>query len=129
MFQPPSRILPPRGPGCAAEGPRTDPEPLEPRRQPGYNSTMDCRRSVRYTGRVQGVGFRFTARSIAAGGAVSGWVRNEEDGSVRLEVQGRAADVEAFLADVRERMGRWITAETAEDMESSEGESEFEIRS
>ena len=129
MFQPRSRILPPRGPVCAADGPRTDPEPLEPRRRPVYNCTMDCRRSVRYTGRVQGVGFRFTARSIAAGRAVTGWVRNEEDGSVRLEVQGRPAQVEAFLAGVRQRMGRWITAEKAEDMESFEGESEFEIRS
>ena len=75
------------------------------------------------------MGFRFTTRSIASGQAVTGWVRNEADGSVRLQVQGSAAEVEAFLAAVRERMGRWITAEAVQDMESLEGESGFQVRS
>ena len=129
MFQPRKMILLLGGLGPPAQGPRTDPAVLEPGRGAGYKSTMKCRRSVRYTGRVQGVGFRFTTRSIASDRAVTGWVRNEADGSVRLEVQGRAAEVDAFLTGVRERMGRWITAESVQDMESCDGESGFEIRS
>src|SRR5262245_4151279 len=40
------------------------------------------RRQIRFHGRVQGVGFRVTARAIADEFAVSGWVRNEPDGTV-----------------------------------------------
>lgn len=43
---------------------------------------------IRYSGRVQGVGFRMTARAIAEAANLTGWVRNEEDGSVTLELQG-----------------------------------------
>ena len=129
MFQPRKRFLTLGGPVRAVKGPRTDSEVLEPGPAAGYKSTMECRRSVRYTGRVQGVGFRFTARSIASGQALTGWVRNEADGSVQLQVQGSAAEVDAFLASVRERMGRWITAEAVQDMESLDGESGFQVRS
>ena len=40
--------------------------------------------NVVYAGRVQGVGFRATAREIAADFAVTGWVRNQPDGTVLL---------------------------------------------
>jgi acylphosphatase len=53
-------------------------------------------------GRVQGVGFRYFAQSIAARHRLSGWVRNTPDGSVELEAQGSAADVDAFIAEMRE---------------------------
>lgn len=64
---------------------------------------MICQR-VHYHGRVQGVGFRYTARSIAQGFAVAGTVRNEADGSVKLVVQGERGQVEAFLAALAQRM-------------------------
>ena len=41
-----------------------------------------------YTGSVQGVGFRYTARSIAQGLGLVGWVRNVPDGSVELVAEG-----------------------------------------
>lgn len=63
---------------------------------------------VRYTGHVQGVGFRFTCSSIASSHPVSGWVRNESDGTVTLEAQGTHQAVEQFLSDVSERMGSKI---------------------
>ena len=66
---------------------------------------------MRYSGRVQGVGFRATARSVAGGFAVSGWVRNEQDGSVLLEVHGAAPHVEAFLTELRAEMGANIRGE------------------
>lgn len=63
---------------------------------------------VRFVGRVQGVGFRATTRSIARAYAVGGWVRNEPDGSVLLEAEGPTDQVEAFLAEVHERLSRNI---------------------
>ncbi len=58
-------------------------------------------KQVIYSGRVQGVGFRFTTRQIAAGYDVTGWVKNLPDG--RVEMQAMAADtdeLEAFLAAI-----------------------------
>ena len=86
---------------------------------------------VRYSGQVQGVGFRATARSIAAGFAVSGWVKNEPDGSVLLEAQGAPADVEAFLTDLRAEMGANIRGEDRiglADVGAEAGESGFVVR-
>ena len=62
------------------------------------------RREVRYRGDVQGVGFRFTTVRMARGYAVTGFVRNESDGSVRLVVEGALAEIEAFLHDLAEAM-------------------------
>ena len=45
---------------------------------------------VRYSGRVQGVGFRAGARQLASGFKVGGWVKNLSDGSVEMLVSGEA---------------------------------------
>jgi len=55
---------------------------------------------VFYSGRVQGVGFRYSARQIASGYEVTGWVKNLEDGRVELQVMGEGDEVEAFLAEI-----------------------------
>ena len=58
---------------------------------------------VFYTGRVQGVGFRYTVRQLAAGYEVSGWVKNLTDGRVEMLVLSRDRDeMEAFLAELRD---------------------------
>jgi len=90
---------------------------------------MKTRKQVRYSGRVQGVGFRVTAREIARRHPVTGWVRNEPDGSVLLEVQGSPAEVEAMLERLRAQMGARIVHESASDAGLVEGESAFVIRS
>jgi acylphosphatase len=61
------------------------------------------RRTVQYSGRVQGVGFRYTTQSIAHRYAVSGYVRNEPDGRVELVAEGQPHELDAFLGEVRER--------------------------
>lgn len=63
---------------------------------------------VRYTGRVQGVGFRATASAIARSIGVQGWVRNEDDGSVSLVAEGRQEEVEQLLEALADRMAGLI---------------------
>lgn len=63
---------------------------------------------VHFSGRVQGVGFRYTARQVAQEFEVAGCVQNLPDGRVRLEAEGVAAEVEAFIAAVQERMAGFI---------------------
>lgn len=57
---------------------------------------------VFYEGRVQGVGFRYTARRVAAGFDVAGYVRNLPDGRVELVASGEPSEVEDFLAALRD---------------------------
>lgn len=59
---------------------------------------------VHFTGRVQGVGFRFQALQVAREFEVAGYVQNLPDGRVRLEVEGVRAEIDAFLAALGERM-------------------------
>lgn len=49
----------------------------------------EIRRRIVFHGRVQGVGFRYTAKYLAQSMGLTGWVRNEYDGTVTMEVQGR----------------------------------------
>ena len=67
---------------------------------------------------MQGVGFRYTARGIARGHNVAGFVQNLDDGRVLLVVEGEPADIEGYLAELSERMegfirGRTVTTEPA----------------
>jgi acylphosphatase len=62
------------------------------------------RREVHYSGRVQGVGFRYTVRDSAQSFAVTGFVRNLDDGRVHLVAEGEIAEIDAFLAEIARRM-------------------------
>ena len=66
------------------------------------------RRRVYYSGRVQGVGFRFTAERLAQRFRVAGFVRNLDDGRVELLAEGEAAEVAVFLDAVRREMDPYI---------------------
>jgi acylphosphatase len=57
-----------------------------------------------FTGRVQGVGFRYSALQAAKEFDVSGFVSNLPDGRVHLEAEGRPEEVDAFINAVQERM-------------------------
>lgn len=59
------------------------------------------RYDVVFTGRVQGVFFRATTEKIARKFDVTGWVRNEPDGSVRLVVEGDADELDRFISAVQ----------------------------
>jgi acylphosphatase len=56
--------------------------------------------TVLYSGRVQGVGFRFTVRQLACGYDVTGTVRNLPDGRVELVAEGARPELKSFLEDI-----------------------------
>lgn len=55
-----------------------------------------------YSGNVQGVGFRYTVKTVAAGFEVSGTVKNLADGRVELIAEGEKAELTAFQQAIRE---------------------------
>jgi acylphosphatase len=55
-----------------------------------------------YSGRVQGVGFRYTTKSVAMGFEVTGTVRNLPDGRVELTVEGTTEELEAYQQAIRD---------------------------
>ncbi len=75
------------------------------------------RMRLRWEGDVQAVGFRFSARQIASGAGVTGWVRNLDDGTVQAEVQGSPVQISDFERGVGELSASprsWINARLVE---------------
>ena len=66
------------------------------------------RRRVWFSGRVQGVGFRYTCRTLARGFDVAGWVRNLPDGRVELVAEADPTELDAFLAAIQREMSPFI---------------------
>ena len=86
------------------------------------------RQQTYYSGHVQGVGFRYTTLQCARAYAVTGYVRNLDDGRVELVVEGSEVDVQKLLSDIQERMDAHIQAiETGVCLASGEF-SDFSIR-
>lgn len=82
---------------------------------------------LRWEGQVQGVGFRFTNTNLAQARSLTGWVRNMEDGSVEMELQGTptniASQLEALHASY-ERMGtrfRLVDAQARATLANEDG--------
>ena len=69
-------------------------------------------RIVVFSGMVQGVGFRYTACRVAGGFDVTGTVRNLPDGGVECVVEGDAAEIDAFLEAIGQRMNEYIRRRT-----------------
>ena len=55
------------------------------------------RKHIRFWGRVQGVGFRYRAYHAANAVGATGWVRNEYDGSVTMEIQGTEEQIDQVI--------------------------------
>ena len=70
------------------------------------------RYTIYFSGQVQGVGFRYTTRSIAANYRVAGYVQNLPDGRVLLVAEGEKASLDQFLAEIDNRMSNYIRSRT-----------------
>ena len=81
-----------------------------------------------FYGMVQGVGFRYTAMHAANMYRLTGYVKNEDDGSVTCEVQGDEDAIDRFVATIRN--GRFIDISSIDKraMEIIADESSFEVR-
>ena len=89
---------------------------------------MTLQRYIRFFGRVQGVGFRYTACRTAEGYDITGYVRNMSDGSVECVVEGTAAEISAFVKDLSERMDGYIHRKTVQERPASGNYSGFTPR-
>jgi acylphosphatase len=84
---------------------------------------------VLYEGRVQGVGFRFSVKSITTGYDVVGSVKNLIDGRVELEIQGEESEVEEFLEAILDsHLRRHISRFVVHEIPIKKGIKGFEIR-
>lgn len=73
---------------------------------------------LRYVGKVQAVGFRFTVDACAGEAGITGWVKNMDDGSVLTEAQGTPEQIVDFKRLVQEQIDNpktWIEGYLAEE--------------
>ena len=84
-------------------------------------------KKIVFSGRVQGVGFRFTAYNIAIQYQLSGYVKNLPNGSVEMVAQGRDDDITNCIDDIRQALPDYITDTDIEEIPCNTGQHEFKI--
>lgn len=80
---------------------------------------------VKISGRVQGVGFRFTAKLAALEYGLTGWVKNNMDGTVEMEVVGEKASVEDYLKSIKAGLNPSIKVDHMEIEKKEESPKNF----
>jgi len=83
---------------------------------------------VYYTGRVQGVGFRFTAQDLAQDLRVCGWVKNLRDGRVELIAEAEEGTLKDLLSRISQYFSSYILDVDAHWQEASNKFADFQIR-
>ncbi len=73
------------------------------------------RRTVLFSGQVQGVGFRYSTQTVASRFAVTGFVRNLHDGRVELVAEGSRAELDRLQEAVEQAMSGYIQESSASD--------------
>ncbi|MDD4691830.1 MAG: acylphosphatase [Eubacterium aggregans] len=83
-----------------------------------------------FEGRVQGVGFRYTAQHLAVSLGLTGWVRNLESGMVDAELQGNTGALDRFLREIKTECGRFICIDdySVKRIGIVDGETGFKVR-
>lgn len=86
------------------------------------------RKYIRFYGQVQAVGFRWTAMQAAQLYGVTGWVRNEYDDSVSMEIQGTERQIDDVIAAIER--GTYIVIDRMEvkTLETVEEERGFRVK-
>lgn len=90
-------------------------------------SEKQVRWHIRCYGKVQQVGFRYTAYYLAKGLGLTGWVRNLADGSVQMEAQGDVAHIRQFLIKLKSQPHLHITKAVIEEIPLLHTETRFRV--
>ena len=86
------------------------------------------RRTYTFSGHVQGVGFRYTAQTLARNHPVSGYVRNLPDGRVEMVAEGEAKDLDALRDAIERQMEGFIRHVDVSEGQATGGFAGFTIR-
>jgi acylphosphatase len=86
------------------------------------------RRTVLFSGHVQGVGFRFTVERIARQFRVGGYVRNLRDGRVEVIAEGAPDEIGRFVAQIEETMAGYVHDRQIQDSPATGDFGDFSIR-
>lgn len=86
------------------------------------------RKKIRFRGIVQGVGFRYRSRMAAREAGATGWVRNEVDGSVLMEIQGRQGQIDAVISVLSQGRYMRIDGMDVTSLPVDPNDREFEIK-
>lgn len=89
---------------------------------------MKIRRRIVFYGYVQGVGFRWRARFAADEHNCTGWIRNDWEGTVTMEIQGEEIDIDRVIIEIES--GRYIRISNMEatNIPLEEDERRFRVR-
>ena len=82
---------------------------------------------VIFVGRVQGVGFRFTAHRIAQRFHLTGWVRNAMDGTVEMIAQGSDEDINNCIEQIEQALKGYVTQTKIEQAPANPKYKDFKI--
>ena len=86
------------------------------------------RKRIRFHGLVQGVGFRYRARHAAGAVGATGWVRNDPDGSVAMEIQGTEEQISQVLLTIQNARHIEIDEMEVRELSVTENEKGFRVR-
>lgn len=86
------------------------------------------RQEIQFTGYVQGVGFRYRTSHLAQRYGVTGWVRNEYDGSVCAQLQGLPEEIDQIIQQLKKDRYIDITGIQRRNLPVDEQERSFQVR-
>lgn len=90
---------------------------------------MEIAKQFYFSGRVQGVGFRYSAKRLAMGFDLIGWVRNLDDGRVEMQVMGEEEEIDEFMLEMHDSpLGHHIQEQEERLVAPLEGVIGFSIR-
>ena len=96
-------------------------------RQSGETRRGVIRRRISFYGEVQAVGFRYRAVYAARNYGATGWVRNEYDGSVTMEIQGTEEDIDRVIRSLNSDMYIRIERMESRDIPADPEERTFRV--
>ncbi|MBU4252829.1 MAG: acylphosphatase [Candidatus Omnitrophica bacterium] len=81
-----------------------------------------------YSGKVQGIGFRYVVLDIALGLKIYGWVKNLNDGRVEVLAESKEDTLNVFLEQINQHFSRYITDTIVERLPANGKFSDFQVQ-